>query len=193
MESKIHPTVTVSNIKNFVTITLDNENAQYNTWSELFRIHCTAYLVDDHLQPRPAASSSFFGSVADKERSTADKDKEKSTADKDTGSDQWKRLDAIVLQWIYGTISMDLLQTIMKKNSTAFDAWVALENLFHDNKSSRALHLQSKLTNTRLESFKDMASYCQEIKVLADQISNVDVPLSNTQLVLKVLGGLPEQ
>ncbi|XP_076927241.1 uncharacterized protein LOC143590734 [Bidens hawaiensis] len=81
----------------------------------------------------------------------------------------------------------------MKKNSTAFEAWVALENLFHDNKSSRALHLQSKLTNTRLESFKDMASYCQEIKVLADQLSNIDVALSNTQLVLKVLGGLSEQ
>ncbi|XP_076912498.1 uncharacterized protein LOC143570839 [Bidens hawaiensis] len=51
----------------------------------------------------------------------------------------------------------------MKKNTTAYDAWIALENLFQDNKSARALHLQSKLNNTRLESFKDMAAYCQEV------------------------------
>ncbi|XP_076951456.1 uncharacterized protein LOC143624835 [Bidens hawaiensis] len=81
----------------------------------------------------------------------------------------------------------------MIKNTTTHDAWVTLENLFQDNKSSRALHLQSKLTNTRLESFKDMASYCQEIKVLTDRLANVDVPLSHTQLVLKLLGGLTEQ
>ncbi|XP_076894594.1 uncharacterized protein LOC143546934 [Bidens hawaiensis] len=75
----------------------------------------------------------------------------------------------------------------------AYDAWIALENLFQDNKSSRALYLQAKLTNTRLENFKDMAAYCQKIKILADQLHNVDVPMSQTQLVLKLLGGLTEQ
>ncbi|XP_076948976.1 uncharacterized protein LOC143621439 [Bidens hawaiensis] len=81
----------------------------------------------------------------------------------------------------------------MKKNTTAHEVWIALENLFQDNKSARALHFQSKLNNTPLESFKDMASYCQEVKILADQLANVDVPLSLTQLVLQVLGGLTEQ
>ncbi|XP_076916394.1 uncharacterized protein LOC143576088 [Bidens hawaiensis] len=38
-----------------------------------------------------------------------------------------------------------------------------------------------------------MAAYCQEIKMLADQLHNVDVPQSQTQLVLKLLGGLTEQ
>ncbi|XP_076908979.1 uncharacterized protein LOC143566077 [Bidens hawaiensis] len=38
-----------------------------------------------------------------------------------------------------------------------------------------------------------MASYCQEVKILADQLANVDVPLYPTQLVLQVLGGLAEQ
>ncbi|XP_076940626.1 uncharacterized protein LOC143609876 [Bidens hawaiensis] len=156
MDGKFHPVVTVSNIKQFIPITLDNESAQYNTWSELFRVHCTAYLVDDHLKPRVVEPSSSTG------------DKEKSAISTDPTPDQWKRLDAIVLQWIYGTISIDLLHIVMKKQTTAYGALIALENLFQDNKSLRALHLQTKLTNTRLDSFKDMAAYCQEVKVLAD-------------------------
>ncbi|XP_076887460.1 uncharacterized protein LOC143537607 [Bidens hawaiensis] len=181
MDGKIHPAVTISNIKLFIPITLDNESAQYNTWWELFRIHCTVYMVDDHLKPR----------VVGPTPSTGDKDKGASSTN--PTPDQWKRLDAIVLQWIYGTISIDLLQTVMKKQTTAYDAWIALENLFQDNKSSRALHLQTKLTNTRLDSFKDMAAYCQEVKVLADQLSDIDLPLSQTQIVLKLLGVVTEQ
>ncbi|XP_076908040.1 uncharacterized protein LOC143564737 [Bidens hawaiensis] len=138
-------------------------------------------MVDDHLKPRVVRTTPSTG------------DKDKAASSTDPTPDQWKRLDAIVLQWIYGKISIDLLQTVMKKQTTAYDAWIALENLFQDNKSSCALHLQTKLTNTRLDSFKDMAAYCQKVKVLADQLSNVDVPLSQTQIVLKLLGGLTEQ
>lgn len=148
------------------------------TWSELFRIHYTTFLVADHLAPRKVTSSS----------STAGKDKAA-----DSAPESWERLDAIVLQWIYGTISPGLLCTIHTKNTTAYDAWTALQNLFEDNKASRALYLQAKLTNTCLENFKDMAAYCQEVKTLADQLLNVEVPLTETQLVLKLLGGLTEQ
>ncbi|XP_076916393.1 uncharacterized protein LOC143576087 [Bidens hawaiensis] len=137
MASLIHPAITVTNIKNFIPITLDNESAQYVTWSELFKIHCTAFLVADHLEPRQQFSSSSSAA--------ANKDKEEDPA---STQDSWKRLDAIVLQWIYGTISTNLLRTILKKDTTAYDAWIALENLFQDNKSSRALYLQAKLTNT---------------------------------------------
>ncbi|XP_076954095.1 uncharacterized protein LOC143628365 [Bidens hawaiensis] len=144
--ASLHPAVTVSNIRNSVPITLDNESAQYITWSELFRIHCTAFLVADHLAPRRETSSSSAAARKDKAA--------------DSAPESWERLDEIVLQWIYGTISPDLLCTILKKNTTTYDAWTALENLFQENKASRALYLQAKLTNTRLENFKDMAAYC---------------------------------
>ncbi|XP_076932177.1 uncharacterized protein LOC143597593 [Bidens hawaiensis] len=185
MATQIHPAITVTNIRTFIPITLDNASAQYVTWSELFRIHCTAYQVAHHLQPRVALSSSTSASTSS--------DKDKASAVQPQTEEDWNRIDAIVLQWIYGTISIDLIQTIMKKNTTAYDAWTALENLFQDNKSARALHLQLKPNNTRLESFEDMASYCQEVKILANQLSNVDVPLSQTQLVLQVLGGFTDQ
>ncbi|KAI3714849.1 hypothetical protein L6452_21809 [Arctium lappa] len=179
-DHKLHPAVTVSNIRTFVPITLDNEAADYNTWSELFRIHCTAFLVADHLEPRrpsPTATSST--------------DKEKQSAS--PPADSWERLDAIVLQWIYGTNSTGLLKTVIKKSTTAYDAWKAIENLFQDNKATRALFLKQKFANTRLEKFSSMHAYCQEIKVLADQLNNVDAPVDEQDLVLQTIAGLTEQ
>ncbi|KAJ9545121.1 hypothetical protein OSB04_024828 [Centaurea solstitialis] len=74
-----------------------------------------------------------------------------------------KRLDSIVLQWIYGTISKDLLITILKPNSTAAQAWKALENIFIDSKPSRELYLENKFNNVRLESFSNVSAYCQKL------------------------------
>ncbi|XP_022017731.1 uncharacterized protein LOC110917496 [Helianthus annuus] len=129
-DQKLHPVVTVSNIKTFVRVTLDHEASDYNTWSELFRLHCTTYLVADHLSPRtpPVAT---------------DKDKEKSTSGSPSSpGDSWERLDAIVLQWMYGTISTDLLKTVIKTRITAYDAWKAIKSLFQDNKATHALFLK---------------------------------------------------
>ncbi|KAJ9535722.1 hypothetical protein OSB04_un001122 [Centaurea solstitialis] len=179
-DHKLHPAVTVSNIRTFVPITLDNEAADYNTWSELFRIHCTAFLVADHLEPRRPSPTA-----------TPSTDKEKQSAS--PHADSWERLDAIVLQWIYGTISTGLLKTVIKKSTTAYDAWKAIENLFQDNKATRALFLKQKFANTRLEIFSSMHAYCQEIKVLADQLNNVDAPVDEQDLVLQTIAGLTEQ
>ncbi|XP_076908128.1 uncharacterized protein LOC143564868 [Bidens hawaiensis] len=172
-DQKLHPAVTVSNIRTFIPIILDNEASDYNTWSELFRIHCTAFLVADHLKPRPSSPAATSSSAS--------------------SPDSWERLDAIVLQWIYGTISTGLLKTVIKKSTTAYDAWKVIENLFQDNKATRALLLKQKFTNTRLENFSSMHEYCQELKVLADQLNNVDAPVDEHDLVLQTITGLTEQ
>ncbi|XP_076943820.1 uncharacterized protein LOC143614203 [Bidens hawaiensis] len=172
-DSKIHPAVIVSNIKTFIPIILDNESSDYNTWSKLFQIHCTTFLVSDHVSPR-----------------STDKQKQSTST---SPADSWERLDAIVLQWIYGTISTNLLKTVIKTKTTAYDAWKAIESLFQDNKATCALFLKQKFANTRLENFPSMAAYCQEIKVISDQLNNVDAPLEEQDLVLQTLGGLIEQ
>ncbi|KAD7477194.1 hypothetical protein E3N88_00330 [Mikania micrantha] len=183
MDSKLHPAITVSNIKNFIPITLEMETGQYVSWSELFKIHCGAFLVFDHLQfshpSAPASSSTTTDTTTPPPKPPADP--------------TWDRLDAIVLQWIYSTISNDLLHTILKPNTTAHDAWTALENLFQDNKSARAIHLDHKFANTRLENYPNMSAYCQELKILADQLANVDSPVSNQRLVLQLISGLSDQ
>ncbi|XP_076905708.1 uncharacterized protein LOC143561533 [Bidens hawaiensis] len=183
MESKLHPAVTVTNIKNFIPITLDNETGQYTSWSELFKIHCKAFLVFDHLisdNPAPTESSSKA------------KEDEPSKPEQ-PALDYWERIDAIVLQWIYGTISQDLLNTILKKDTTAHAAWTALESLFNDNKATRAVYLKTKFANTRLDNFANMHAYCQELKVISDQLANVDAPVTEEDLVIQLVTGLNEQ
>ncbi|KAL3649342.1 hypothetical protein CASFOL_005745 [Castilleja foliolosa] len=116
MATQIHPATTVSNIQNFIPITLEMNNNHYSSWSELFKTHCRAFQVIDHLR-------------------LDDPDKSRK-ADADA---TWDRLDAIVLQWIYLTISHDLLHTIIKLDSTAAQAWASLANIFKDNGTSRAM------------------------------------------------------
>ncbi|XP_021979958.1 uncharacterized protein LOC110876086 [Helianthus annuus] len=182
METKLHPAVTVSNIKTSIPVTLEIETGHWSTWSELFKLHCKAFQVYDHLLPRspPAANPS------------TDKDKDKTT-ETSIANEVWERLDSIVLQWIYRTNSQDLVHTIIKPGTTAHQAWTTLENLFQDNKSSRALQLHHRFNTTRLENFANVSAYCQELKVISDQLASVGHPVDNDALVLQLIAGLTEQ
>ncbi|GKE32680.1 retrovirus-related pol polyprotein from transposon TNT 1-94, partial [Tanacetum coccineum] len=104
----------------------------------------------------------------------------------------WSTLDAIVLQWIYGTISNDLMHTILEPDTTAEKAWSRLKDIFQDNKNSRAVYLEHQFTNTRLDNFSSVSAYCQELKMLSDQLTNVGAPVSNNRLVLQLIAGLNE-
>ncbi|XP_060171506.1 uncharacterized protein LOC132602744 [Lycium barbarum] len=103
------------------------------------------------------------------------------------------RLDDIVRQWIYGTISNDLLNTIIHQEDTAAEAWNRLVHLFQDNKSARALALDTKFTNTKLVDFSNVKAYCTRLKALADNLANVSHKVSDEQLVLLLLRGLSEE
>ncbi|XP_022032126.1 uncharacterized protein LOC110933202 [Helianthus annuus] len=148
MDPKIHPAITVSNIKNFIPLTLEMETSQYASWAELFKIHCRAFQVIDHLSPRKENPLPVAVKEGDKDKSPAPTD------------DVWNRLDVIVLQWIYGTISSDLLCTIIRPDSSACYAWTTLKSIFHDNQATRAVLLQQKFANLKLDSFQSMTAYC---------------------------------
>ncbi|XP_058741815.1 uncharacterized protein LOC131614211 [Vicia villosa] len=74
---------------------------------------------------------------------------------KTTDPHSWLRLDVVVLQWIYGTISVVLLKTIIEHNSTAEIVWNRLFGIFYDNKNSRALYLEQEFSQTHMEQFSD--------------------------------------
>ena len=44
-----HLALAVNNIKNFIPVTLEMEKGQYSSWAELFKIHCRAYMVINHI------------------------------------------------------------------------------------------------------------------------------------------------
>ncbi|XP_021723696.1 uncharacterized protein LOC110691068 [Chenopodium quinoa] len=104
----------------------------------------------------------------------------------------WQRLDNIVRQWIYNTISTDLLDSIIDPDDKAIDAWKRLQNFFLNNKSARALHLDAQFTNTRLDQFEGVKPYCTRLKSLADSLRNVGDAVSDNRMALQLLKGLSE-
>ncbi|XP_021861722.2 uncharacterized protein [Spinacia oleracea] len=172
MSSNLHPALAVNNIRNFIPIISDLENSQYLSWAELFKIHATAYEVMDHIITPPVYESSTPPATVEKAL--------------------WARLHAIVLQWVYGTISNDLLHTILEPGSTAKQEWERLENIFQDNKSSHVVALESQFSHVELSNFPNVTSYCQRLKMLADQLKNVDAPVTDQRLVLQMVAGLTE-
>ncbi|CAH9089571.1 unnamed protein product [Cuscuta epithymum] len=181
-----HPALTVSNIKNFIPITLDMENVEYSSWAELFKITPRAYQVLDHIFP------SSDDDDDDSSTTMPDSPTPEQILNKAESQALWTRLDAIVLQWIYGTISHELLHTIIEPDSTAQEAWDRITDIFQDNKHTRAVHLESQFSNTRLEDFPNVLSYCKALKTLATKLANVGSPVNNDRLVLRMVNGLSE-
>ncbi|XP_076947156.1 uncharacterized protein LOC143618993 [Bidens hawaiensis] len=80
--------------------------------------------------------------------------------------------------------------TVIKSGATAMETWDAIAHLFLDNQASRALALKNRFTKTKLELFPSMSAYCQELKVISDQLANVQAPISDPDLVLQLISGL---
>ncbi|XP_021736556.1 uncharacterized protein LOC110703111 [Chenopodium quinoa] len=161
-----HPAFTV-HIKNLMSVTLDQEEAQYATWAELFQCQTCAYNLQNHIDSKVSRPAGI-------------------------DDETWKRLDAIVKNWIYGTISKDLVQTIIKPGATALELWTRLEEIFHDNKHTWAVYLEEQFANAKLEHYANMSDHCKHIKLLADQLANVDCPVSDRKMVMQLIAGLTE-
>ncbi|KAI3706128.1 hypothetical protein L1987_76386 [Smallanthus sonchifolius] len=167
-QQPLHPVYTVTNIQNKVHV-LDGVDITYPTWVKLFMLHATGYDVVQHIDGSPSP----------------DKDS--------TDYPSWKKIDAVVLQWIYGTLTKPLLVRVLEDKSTAYEAWKRVQNLFLNNKGSRAASLQHELTNLTLTSMPNLEAYCQRIRELADQLTAVDCPINNTQRILYLVRGLPRE
>jgi len=89
-------------MKSIIPITLDNDSSLYLSWSTLFQVQACVHNVLDHI----------ITSTDEKEKQTAE-------ARKKNDPGFWKRLDAVVLQWMYATVTQDILSSILVINDTA--------------------------------------------------------------------------
>ncbi|XP_074278691.1 uncharacterized protein LOC141602285 [Silene latifolia] len=156
------PAYSVSNIKNYIPIILEIENVHYASWAELFMNTARAFDVLDHIAPPKEA-------ILKKD-------------------DDWDCLDAIVKQWIYSTISIDLLHTILEPGSSAQQTWDRLKDIFNDNQNSRTVTLEQQFSNIHMDNYPNVSAYCQALKMIADQLSNVGSPVPETRLEEKAAG-----
>ncbi|XP_074287918.1 uncharacterized protein LOC141613082 [Silene latifolia] len=169
-KSAFHPALAVNSIRNHITVILGLDNNQYPLWVALFKNHAKSNRVLHHIiQPKDGIP---------KPHSTPDE------------KELWETLDATVLQWIYSTVTTELLENIVETDSTAMDTWDRLADMFQDNKNSRAVTLEQEFSLVAMADFPSATAYCQRLKSLADQLKNVRSPLSNSRLVLQLVSGL---
>ncbi|GAU49079.1 hypothetical protein TSUD_406850 [Trifolium subterraneum] len=173
--NKFHSAFAINNVKTIIPVTLENDSNLYLSWSALFKVQARVHNVLDHIiLPSDAQAV------------------KESTELKANDPNLWNRLDAVVLQWMYATVSPDILQSILVADDSAEACWKRIAAMFHDNKHSRAIQLENQFSNTNLEDFSTTTTYCNRLKALSDQLSNVDSPVSDTRLVLKMISGLTD-
>ncbi|KAI3783652.1 hypothetical protein L1987_42738 [Smallanthus sonchifolius] len=161
----LHPAYSVTNIQSKIR-TLDGTKVTYSSWVKLFKFHAIAYKVLDHLDDTPTPAST------------------------DPNYDVWKELDALVSQWIYSTVSDDLLTRILDIESTARETWLKLEKIFLSNKQAKAAALDARFVNLTLAACTSVDDYCQQLKEIANQLVDVDQPVTDKRLVLQLVRGL---
>jgi len=83
--SSFHPNLAVTNVKNFIPITLEMEKVQYSSRAELFKIHFHVYQVLNHIIP-PTKTLTATAQAIIKDVQAAEIDPE-----------LWSHLDAVVL------------------------------------------------------------------------------------------------
>ncbi|EOA19162.1 hypothetical protein CARUB_v10007839mg, partial [Capsella rubella] len=94
--------------------------------------------------------------------------------------------------WIYGTVSEQLLDTILKAKSKARDIWLTLEELFCDNKEARSLQCDNEPRTLEIGD-KSITDYTHKLKSLSDLLANLDSPIFNRALVMHMLNGLSDK
>ncbi|XP_057452185.1 uncharacterized protein LOC130744005 [Lotus japonicus] len=140
-------------------------------WAELFEIHAHATQVLHHIIPQVGMEP---------------------PARTDPSYTRWATLDSSVKQWIYSTMSFDLLATVMEKGSTAMATWNRIASMFEDNQNSRAVALDQDFISTHMEDFPNVSAYCQRLKHIYDQLRNVGAPVNDHRLVLQLVSSLTE-
>ncbi|KAJ0563868.1 putative RNA-directed DNA polymerase [Helianthus annuus] len=164
----LHPAYTVTNIQNKVH-TLDGTKVTYSSWVKLFKLHAKAYKVLDHID----------GTAPPEEI--------------DDNYSSWYEIDALILQWIYATLSDELMVRVLETDATARSTWIHLENIFLNNKGSRATTLEHDFTTLTLGACSSLDDYCQKLKEIANQLGDVGFPVSEARLVMRLVRGLPAE
>ncbi|XP_012833001.1 PREDICTED: uncharacterized protein LOC105953866 [Erythranthe guttata] len=165
ISNSFHLAHAISNIKALIPVTLDIKNPNYQKWSHFFTITAGRFCLTDLLLGNKKPDN--------------------------ISADEWQRADYLLQSWIYGTITEDLSSMVLSKTAMAHDLWKALASLFTDNEDYRAIQLEEQFKSLKKGSLS-IHDYCQLLKTTADNLADVGNPVSDKQLVLQTLHGLPK-
>lgn len=81
-------------------------------------------------------------------------------------------MDNIVKQWLYGTLSQTVLQSVLKPDSIAADVWRTIQDLFHENKETKIIELDDELRHLSIGN-QSILECCSKVKSISDLLSNL--------------------
>ncbi|RZC72148.1 hypothetical protein C5167_035340 [Papaver somniferum] len=166
-KNTIHPAFAFSNIKVLIPVTLDIKQDEYSSWVLLFQLHLQAHnllFLIDSSSPTPDLDAATI-----------------------------LQLDALCHQWMFSTMTKDLMLTVLKTGKTAKDLWNHLKRLFQDNKGNRAASLESKFVNLKFIDCNNVDDFCDKLQALSNRLSDLEFPMDEKRLVIHLVNGLPEE
>ncbi|RVW67423.1 Retrovirus-related Pol polyprotein from transposon RE1 [Vitis vinifera] len=101
---------------------------------------------------------------------------------------QWRRFDRMVLNWLYSTLTPDIMGQIVGFQ-TSHDAWMALHKIFSASSKARILQLRLEFQTTK-KGADPMLEYILKIKTISDNLAAIGEPVKETDHILQLLGGL---
>jgi uncharacterized membrane protein YgcG len=101
-------------------------------------------------------------------------------------------MDAIVLSWVLGTLSPELMESICTLGGTARRAWIAVEEQFLGNRKARALRLDAEF-RVFMQVDLSVGDYCCKMKGMAEALGDLGEVIHDRTLILNVLRGLNEK
>nr|XP_045083622.1 uncharacterized protein LOC109744281 [Aegilops tauschii subsp. strangulata] len=158
--------VGLHSIKGHVPVELALDTGVHRQWRTFFRAACRKYALLDHLD---------FDAP-------------------DAPNPEWSLLDATVVSWLYGSVSLGILDAVLTPGDDplAVDLWNSINGLFNDHKINRQLHLMAELGDVKMGEMS-MADYLQKVKSLFDGLADLGAPVDDAEMVVHCLNGLSEQ
>ena len=98
-------------------------------------------------------------------------------------------MDCVVLSWLFGTLTVELQDTVREGGGSARDAWIGIEEQFLGNRETRALYLDAEF-RPFVQGDLLIRDYCRKMKGMADALGNLGEVITDRTLVLNVLRGL---
>ena len=125
--TSLHKTYGITNIKTYIPLILGLVTQTYDPCSDLFKVHCNAFDVLDHIDTSFVPLNKL---LIDPEQ---------------------KNLDFMVKLWLFGSISQSLITSTSLTQAIARKVWLNLHTLFCKNKETTIFQLDNELQNISMD------------------------------------------
>ncbi|XP_073355159.1 uncharacterized protein [Aegilops tauschii subsp. strangulata] len=152
------------NIHEHVPVVLDATDATYFAWKTYFSLLFHENNLVDHVD-------GFVDSRAM------------------VGDSEWTAIDAMLIRWVFTTISKGLFHTVVSDGDDARAMWVKLNGLFTDNKLQRRVFLQQEFFDCHQDD-QSIDDYCRRLKTLADELRDIGAKVDDDLLLSTLTAAL---